>query len=793
MRNTSLLTRTLNIVLALTLSVSLAAQDFLGFPLGNFSGVNAMLLNPAEIADNRMAVDINLLSGSLAFDNNFVGVNNRGFFATRVINDEYEDYRDFRNTNFNDGFENVEDVFASKDKRIYIGVDLLGPSFMFQLKDGSAFGLHSRLRNMINVDGFAPEAAKLALEGLSFQPLWIADSFERFETDGFSIDAMHWAEFGLTYARILPIAEDRPDHFFKGGLTLKLLQGYASAYVAGIDANYSFVDDDTLNITLSDFQWGHTTNYEVKPLSLFNSGFQGSGFGFDLGIVYEYRPDHETFWVETKEGTKPKKDHNKYKVKGSLSLLDVGGIKFNKDPETYDLADVDTFLWDLTDIKLRSIQSFDSLVNVTFPQSEFGDPNNKTTYRMGTPLAVALNVDYMVNQRIYLNFGAFLHPALYKNLNKVHGITNINFTPRLESKWYDLGLPFSYSVLGHFDVGLYFRLGPFFIGSPDFLRNAFGKTIKSFKLYGGIKVPIHQPTIPEPGDLDKDGVLDFADDCIDVPGPIENNGCPYGDRDQDGVMDNADECIDVPGPIENNGCPYADLDGDGVLDAADKCIDVPGPIENNGCPYADLDGDGVFDEIDECIDVPGPKENNGCPWGDKDKDGVLDKDDECIDLPGPAENKGCPYADTDGDSLQDLEDDCPLTPGPISNRGCPEIDTTEQEIVRLAFENLEFEYDKAIIRPSSYASLNELASLLVRKPNYGLKLAGHTDSDGSEEYNLILSKNRAEAVKTYLVGKGANAEKIVTEYYGESMPIASNDTPQGKQRNRRVEMTLIVD
>jgi outer membrane protein OmpA-like peptidoglycan-associated protein len=383
-----------------------------------------------------------------------------------------------------------------------------------------------------------------------------------------------------------------------------------------------------------------------------------------------------------------------------------------------------------------------------------------------------------------------MHPNMKKDYNKVHGISNISLTPRLEGKWYDLAVPLSFTALGHLDVGLFARGGPFYVGSPDFVRNALGNNLKSLKFFAGVHVPIGFPSIPDPGDLDKDGILDFADQCIDVPGPAENNGCPYGDRDQDGIMDNADACIDVPGPKENNGCPYADKDSDGVLDAADECIDVAGPIENNGCPYADKDEDGIFDVIDDCIDVPGPKENNGCPWGDKDKDGVLDKDDECIDLPGPAENKGCPKTDTDKDGLEDLEDECPLTPGPISNKGCPEIDSSELEIIRLAFENLEFEVDKAIIRPSSYANLNNLASLLVSKPSYKLLLAGHTDSDGSEEHNLILSKNRSESTKQYLVDKGVAAERIRTEYYGESSPIATNDTPEGKQRNRRVEMTI---
>lgn len=83
-----------------------------------------------------------------------------------------------------------------------------------------------------------------------------------------------------------------------------------------------------------------------------------------------------------------------------------------------------------------------------------------------------------------------------------------------------------------------------------------------------------------------------------------------------------------------------DTDGDGILDKYDECPDVPGLAEFNGCP--DTDGDGVPDHKDECPEVPGPKENKGCPWPDRDGDGVPDHLDECPDVPGPASNRGCP-------------------------------------------------------------------------------------------------------------------------------------------------------
>ena len=85
-----------------------------------------------------------------------------------------------------------------------------------------------------------------------------------------------------------------------------------------------------------------------------------------------------------------------------------------------------------------------------------------------------------------------------------------------------------------------------------------------------------------------------------------------------------------------------DRDKDGVLDKDDLCPEVPGPKENDGCPWPDTDGDGILDKDDACPEVAGPKENNGCPWPDTDGDGILDKDDACPTVPGLPEYKGCP-------------------------------------------------------------------------------------------------------------------------------------------------------
>ena len=159
-------------------------------------------------------------------------------------------------------------------------------------------------------------------------------------------------------------------------------------------------------------------------------------------------------------------------------------------------------------------------------------------------------------------------------------------------------------------------------------------------------------------------------------------------------------------------------------------------------------------------------------------------------------------ADSDGDGVPDYFDKCPNTPTgvKVDGAGCPlpvvkqnitKIYITEEDkkVVNEAVKNLEFEFNKATIRPHSLTSLDKLAQLLKEK-GFNLKLAGYTDNVGSKESNMKLSKERAGAVKTYLISQGVADDHIKTEGYGESHPIAKNKTEHGRQLNRRVEFTL---
>ena len=289
-----------------------------------------------------------------------------------------------------------------------------------------------------------------------------------------------------------------------------------------------------------------------------------------------------------------------------------------------------------------------------------------------------------------------------------------------------------------------------------------------------------------PVDSDKDGIADPMDACPQVPGVPDpdpkKNGCPPPppppDTDRDGIIDAQDACKEVPGVPSpdptKNGCP-ADKDGDGIVDAADACPTVPGVADadpaKNGCP-PDKDGDGIYDKNDACVDVPGVKSDdpkkNGCP-ADKDGDGVPDTKDACPDVPGVVD------------------------PDPAKN-GCPLKAQISDKNINLN-EQVQFDTGKSTIRPESDKLLNEIAQILKDHPEIELiSVDGHTDNKGAKAGNKALSAARAAAVVKWLADpkKGAiDKKRMKSEGFGQDKPVADNNTDDGRQKNRRVEIRIL--
>jgi OOP family OmpA-OmpF porin len=235
-----------------------------------------------------------------------------------------------------------------------------------------------------------------------------------------------------------------------------------------------------------------------------------------------------------------------------------------------------------------------------------------------------------------------------------------------------------------------------------------------------------------------------------------------------------------------------DSDGDGVPDSLDKCPNTPIGVEvdANGCPL-DTDGDGVPDYLDKCPDTPkGVKvDAKGCPL-DSDGDGVPDYLDKCPNTPKgcKVDKKGCPI-DSDKDGVPDCQDKCPNTPrgSKVDKNGCPLVG---EEL--LIITGINFAFDSSELDKASQVLLERAVDNLKRNPQMKVLIEGHTDSVGDEGYNMGLSLKRAKAVEDYIVTQGIAEERMDIKGLGETDPLASNDTPEGRAQNRRVEFVVTV-
>ena len=182
--------------------------------------------------------------------------------------------------------------------------------------------------------------------------------------------------------------------------------------------------------------------------------------------------------------------------------------------------------------------------------------------------------------------------------------------------------------------------------------------------------------------------------------------------------------------------------------------------------YTDSDGDGVWDHLDECPDTPkGVRvDEKGCP----------------IPVPKPA---AAGPLDIDGDGVYDNKDECKATPkgARVDERGCWVV------------SDIRFDFDKADIKPQYYPDLDEVVVVLKKNPLLNIVVEGHTDSVGSAEYNQRLSEKRAVSVKEYFVIKGIESHRMNAMGYGESRPVASNETEAGMAKNRRVQLTPVYE
>ena len=297
-------------------------------------------------------------------------------------------------------------------------------------------------------------------------------------------------------------------------------------------------------------------------------------------------------------------------------------------------------------------------------------------------------------------------------------------------------------------------------------------------LNDGDEIKTHK-TDPLRADSDNDGLADGAELLVHKTDPLKS------DTDGDGLMDGAEIQDHKTDPLKS------DTDGDSINDALEVNQYKTDPIK------ADTDGDGLNDGAEVLNHKTDPLKM------DTDADGLNDFDEAVQYKTDPLK------VDTDGDTLSDYAEVMQHKTNPLvmdTDKGTvddgtevaenkdpldPKDDVLDLRVgSTFSLEGIFFETAKSNILPESIPKLEQAYAALTANPDVKILIVGHTDSDGSEASNMTLSKNRADAVKKWLVDKGIATDRIRTDGKGESQPKATNDTAEGKALNRRIEFVV---
>ncbi len=439
----------------------LSAQQLPGISTGTYSGVNGVFANPANVVDSRYRWDVNLFGLNLG-----VG-NDQASFNLNKLSELAGD--------------SLSNIFIGKNgesTNALLNLAMHTPSFMLQVgkKDGIAITSRARvLFNAHNLDGELANRFMEDNEDMDDLPYSIGS------TQNMIVNANAWAELGFSYGRVLL---DGGPHFLKAGITAKYLAGIGNTHLqlGKIQAtlDYDDVEEDAYlkdatgrvsvgvgGVNVSDFDAGNLTKFE------------SSGFGTDIGVVYEYRPDND-------ENT----SSNKYKFRVGLSITDMGSVKYKKDPTStggYDLSITGAerlYLSEFDDISMDGIkQKLDDL-----PQYFTAvDDGRSQTYRVSLPTSIHGVVDYHVYSGFYVGVQGTVSAVNVssKPYNSQYH-SSISLTPRYENSWLGLYLPLQHNGLTGTNIGSALRLGPLYVGSGSILSALFQES-KQVDVFFGIR------------------------------------------------------------------------------------------------------------------------------------------------------------------------------------------------------------------------------------------------------------------------------------------------------------------
>lgn len=434
-----LMKRYLFVTLLLLLSIGLRAQEKLGIANSNYAGVTGLDLNPSSMVDSRLKWDVNIIGADIFLQNNYVyvpNIFNPVSSRTDTVTKSYSYLKDYYTPN--------------PTKNVYMSIAMRLPSVMFRIRRHT-FAILTGYRTGLSINDLDYRLARFAFaeQHLKYGP----QQNMLINSGGFKIAGMTWGEIGLSYGYKIRNTER---YSLSAAVTVKRTFANMGVFLNNSLFSYKVVpsgEDQNLNFYNLDMTYGHAGLGG-------SSFFSGGGFGFDAGFTYIRKKKPEGF---VRYFSKGKIQPYDYKI--GLSIIDLGSISFNDDARiNHVTSPQDTLkIWNgVNQVSLKDLTAFDQ----NFSNILYNDPNRSylsNSFIIGLPTAVSLQADFNLNDKFYLN-GTWVQstpivtPAIIRP-------SQVGIALRYETKYFEVGLPYSlYNYTDH-RIGLAFRLGPLIVGS----------------------------------------------------------------------------------------------------------------------------------------------------------------------------------------------------------------------------------------------------------------------------------------------------------------------------------------
>lgn len=416
--------------------------------LSNFGGINAVRLNPSSLVNSKIFYDINFIAGDVFVENNFLFIHKEDYNLLSFLKRN----PDFPSTDTPgqgvDYNRSVESINAFEQSDYY------GPAFSIVLGD-HALGIFSRAVTMTSIDNMSGYLGTLLFEGLNYDTLYgIPQTNTNLETA-----IAGWWELGLSYAYMFK--KYRYNHW-SIGLNLRRLFGYSAVSVVSNEADYTLIDEQTLDIENLDAEISYSLPIDYNTNTFPDDGktFKGRGIAVDLGFTFRKNRDlpntkrHKSYCQY---------DFDDYLYKIGISLLDLGGLKFTENALQQDYDYVSALWQEMDTIEFRNINDMAATLSTVF----YGDPNaskaNTDQFSMGMPAALSLQGDY--NYFGNWHMAGFVTLPLKVNKQQLNRPGQALVSLRYETPYFEIALPVSLYDFKKPRIGLSARLLYFTVGT----------------------------------------------------------------------------------------------------------------------------------------------------------------------------------------------------------------------------------------------------------------------------------------------------------------------------------------